>query len=115
MDETGWFTPTNFNEIRKNYFENLSLEFGLYPWNVNYPYVIHYGNEIQPMILRVIHFCLSLPEEQYVQNGYDRALIRRATKRYLPDKVRLNQQIRGVQGADWVHRMIPNWKSLLMS
>ena len=27
----------------------------------------------------------------------------------LPDKVRLNQRIRGVQGADWVHRMIPYW------
>ena len=30
--------------------------------------------------LRVIQFCLSVPEEQYVQNGMDRALIRRSTK-----------------------------------
>ena len=35
----------------------------------NYLYVTRYGNEIQPMILRVIRFCLSVPEEQYVQNG----------------------------------------------
>ena len=41
------------------------------------------------------------------------ALIRRATENYLPDKVRLNQRIRGVQGADWVHRMIPNWDTFI--
>ena len=40
--------------------------------------------------LRVIRFCLSLPEDQYVQGGLDRALIRRATKKLLPDKIRLN-------------------------
>lgn len=60
---------------------------------------------------RVIRFCLSVPIEQYVQNGVDRALIRRSTKRYLPDPVRLNQRIRGVQGADWIHRMLPLWRS----
>ena len=63
--------------------------------------------------IRVIRFCLSVPEEQYVQNGIDRALIRRATENILPDEVRLNQRIRGVQGADWVHRMIPYWNSFL--
>lgn len=52
-----------------------------------------------------------MPESQYVQNGVDRLLIRRATKNYLPDKVRLNQLVRGVQGADWVHRMLPNWEA----
>ena len=31
----------------------------------------------------------------------------------LPDKVRLNQRIRGVQGADWVHRMIPYWNTFI--
>lgn len=59
--------------------------------------------------LRVVKFCLSVPEEQFVQHGLDRALIRRSTQGYLPDKVRLNQRIRGIQGADWVHRMIPVW------
>ncbi|MBM7567328.1 asparagine synthase-related protein [Paenibacillus sacheonensis] len=58
---------------------------------------------------RVVRFCLSVPLEQSVRDGYDRALIRRATKGYLPDKVRLNQQIRGVQAADWIHRMKPHW------
>ena len=63
--------------------------------------------------LRVVRFCLSVPEEQYVQNGLDRALIRRSTENYLPDKVRLNQRVRGVQGADWVHRMIPYWDKFI--
>jgi len=58
---------------------------------------------------RVIRFCLSLPMDQYVQNGMDRAMIRRATAGYLPDRIRLNQRIRGTQGADWLHRMLPHW------
>ncbi|MFC5652879.1 asparagine synthase-related protein [Paenibacillus solisilvae] len=62
---------------------------------------------------RVVNFCLSVPFERYVGHGYDRALIRRATAGYLPDKVRLNQRIRGIQGADWVHRMIPVWPSFM--
>ncbi|GBG08887.1 asparagine synthetase B [Paenibacillus agaridevorans] len=63
--------------------------------------------------LRVIRFCLSLPENQYVQNGYGRSLIRRATSGYLPDSVRLNQQVRGIQGADGLYRMLPAWNELV--
>ncbi|MGE8053345.1 lasso peptide isopeptide bond-forming cyclase [Bacillus mycoides] len=63
--------------------------------------------------LRIIQFCSSVPEEQYVQNGLDRSLIRRATKKLLPDKVRLNQRIRGVQGADGVYRMAPFWNEFI--
>ncbi|NBD26353.1 asparagine synthetase B family protein [Paenibacillus glycinis] len=59
---------------------------------------------------RVVRFCLSVPIEQYVQDGMDRSLVRRATETYLPDEIRLNQRIRGVQGADWIHRMIPSWR-----
>ena len=63
--------------------------------------------------LRVIRFCLSVPEDQYVQNGMNRALIRRSTKGYLPDKERLNQRVRGVQGADCVYRMTPHWNKFI--
>lgn len=59
--------------------------------------------------LRVIRFCLSVPEEQYVQNGVDRSLIRRAMAGRLPDNVRLNRKRRGVQGADGIQRMLPEW------
>ncbi|CAH1210948.1 hypothetical protein PAECIP111893_03335 [Paenibacillus plantiphilus] len=62
---------------------------------------------------RVVRFCLSVPLEQYVQQGVDRSLIRRATKGYLPDMVRLNQRIRGIQGADWVHRILPAWPAIV--
>jgi asparagine synthase (glutamine-hydrolysing) len=60
---------------------------------------------------RVVRFCLSLPIEQYVQDGMDRSLIRRSTAGYLPDSIRFNQRVRGVQGADWIHRMIPCWRA----
>jgi asparagine synthase (glutamine-hydrolysing) len=60
---------------------------------------------------RVVRFCLSVPVEQYVQNGMDRSLIRRSTENYLPDKVRFNLRVRGVQGADWIHRMKPSWSA----
>ena len=59
--------------------------------------------------LRVVRFCLSVPEEQCVRDGIDRALARRATCGLLPDKVRLNQKVRGLQGADGVHRMKAEW------
>ncbi|WP_127530618.1 asparagine synthase-related protein [Paenibacillus kobensis] len=58
---------------------------------------------------RVVRFCLSIPIEQFVKNGTGRSLIRRSTAGYLPDRIRLNQRIRGAQGADWMHRMLPDW------
>ncbi|KGE19319.1 asparagine synthase-related protein [Paenibacillus wynnii] len=64
--------------------------------------------------LRVIRFCLSVPENQYVQEGVDRSLIRRSMDGLLPDKVRLNRKTRGVQGADGVHRMLPEWNHFVL-
>ncbi|WP_438496328.1 asparagine synthase-related protein [Paenibacillus sp. IHBB 3054] len=63
--------------------------------------------------LRVIRFCLSVPEGQFVQNGVDRSLIRRAMEGRLPDEVRMNRKQRGVQGADGILRMLPQWDSFL--
>lgn len=63
--------------------------------------------------LRVINFCLSVPSNQFVQNGVDRALIRRATERVLPNKVRLNQSNKGIQGVDCVHRLTPSWPQFI--
>lgn len=113
MDETGWFASSNVFVQRKRHFYDdfhwnasntlaakLSLRYSLWKRDPT--------ND-----LRVVNFCLSLPEDQYVKNGMDRALIRRATNNLLPDKIRLNQKIRGVQGADWVHRMKPVWNSFL--
>lgn len=97
---------------RENYFENLPLfnMQGAVGTKLSLTYSLW---ERDPTCdLRVVRFCMSLPLEQYVQDGIGRSLIRRATAGYLPDKVRMNQRIRGVQGADWLHRMLPYWKDL---
>ncbi|MFB6801737.1 lasso peptide isopeptide bond-forming cyclase [Peribacillus butanolivorans] len=104
---------TSAYEVRKNQFENS------YYWNITGTY----GSKLSLRYsvwdrdptndLRVIRFCLSVPEEQYVRNGLDRALVRRSTKGYLPDKVRLNLRTRGVQGADGVHRMASQWDEFI--
>ncbi|MFC5406792.1 asparagine synthase-related protein [Cohnella soli] len=109
MDETGWFASSNVYEQRRRHFEDgfhwnasntlstkLSMRYSLWKRDPT--------ND-----LRVIRFCLSVPESQYVTGGMDRALVRRATDKLLPDDVRLNQRSRGVQGVDWVHRMLPEW------
>ena len=56
---------------------------------------------------RVIEFCLSVPEEQYIRNGRERFLLRRAMDGIIPDKVRLNYKERGQQSADFVQRLQP--------
>ncbi|MEQ8154196.1 MAG: asparagine synthase-related protein [Clostridiaceae bacterium] len=63
---------------------------------------------------RVIEFCISLPSEQFVRDGNDRYLIRRAMKGILPDKIRLNIFTRGLQSADWIQRLEPVWKEKYM-
>lgn len=59
--------------------------------------------------IRVIRFCLAVPEEQYTIGGMERALVRRATKNLLPDSVRLHRGSRGLQSADLIQRMKGNW------
>jgi asparagine synthase (glutamine-hydrolysing) len=96
-------------KVRKLQFEKL------YYWNINGTYATKLSLRYKVWDrdptndLRIVKFCLSVPEEQYVKDGVDRSLIRRATKGFLPDNVRLNQRTRGIQGTDGIHRMIPNW------
>jgi asparagine synthase (glutamine-hydrolysing) len=113
IEQTGWYPASNIYGERKKHFEDV------FQWNA--------GNTLASKLslryslwkrdptndIRVVRFCLSIPEDQYVQNGLDRALIRRSTESLLPDEVRLNQRIRGVQGTDWVHRMIPYWDTFI--
>ncbi|MEH7416934.1 lasso peptide isopeptide bond-forming cyclase [Neobacillus drentensis] len=109
IDESGWFSSANIYEQRRRHFEDV------FHWNPSNTLAtklsLNYSlwKRDPTNDLRVVRFCLSLPESQYVQNGMDRALVRRATENLLPDQIRLNQRIRGVQGADWVHRMKPVW------
>ncbi|MGI6686529.1 MAG: asparagine synthase-related protein [Bacillota bacterium] len=62
---------------------------------------------------RVIEFCLSVPVEQFIRKGQERSLIRRAMAGILPDKIRLNDQVRGLQSADYVQRLLPLEKEIL--
>ncbi|WP_459500042.1 lasso peptide isopeptide bond-forming cyclase [Bacillus sp. C1] len=112
IDMTGSSISTAY-DMKKQQFEQL------YYWSINGTYgtklSLRYSlwDRDPTNDLRMIQFCLSVPEEQYIQNGLDRALIRRATKNFLPDKVRLNQRVRGVQGADGVYRMAPYWNTFI--
>ncbi|MFA5384360.1 MAG: asparagine synthase-related protein, partial [Eubacteriales bacterium] len=61
---------------------------------------------------RVIEFCLSVPDSQYVRGGRGRLLLRRAMVGILPDRVRRNEKIQGRQSADWTQRLQPSWPGL---
>ena len=62
---------------------------------------------------RVIEFCLSVPDRQYVRKGWDRFLIRRAMTGILPDKVRQNETVHGKQSADMTQRLQSRWPELV--
>jgi asparagine synthase (glutamine-hydrolysing) len=113
IDQSGWLATQNLYEQKRITFEELL------PWNssntLDTKLSLRYSlwKRDPTNDIRVVRFCFSVPEEQGVQNGIDRALIRKATENILPNEVRLNQRIRGMQGADWVHRMIPHWPQFL--
>lgn len=50
--------------------------------------------------LRLIEFCLAVPESQYLGNGQFKWLLRRAMKDVLPPEI-LDIKTRGLQSADW--------------
>jgi asparagine synthase (glutamine-hydrolysing) len=62
--------------------------------------------------VRLIDFCLALPESQYQRNGVSRWLIRRAMAERLPPEVLHNPQ-RGLQAADWYDRLVGARSALL--
>ncbi|HHW37901.1 MAG TPA: asparagine synthetase B [Bacillales bacterium] len=112
IDPRGRIGPNSY-KIRNDQFQHLYywLNTGTYGSKLSLRYGIVDRDPTND--LRVIRFCLSVPDEQFVLNGFDRALIRRATEGYLPDDIRLNMLRRGVQGADGVHRMKLVWGKFL--
>lgn len=54
--------------------------------------------------VRVVEFCLALPEEQCQHDGQTRWLIRRAMANRLPHEI-LDNKKRGLQAADWFERL----------
>lgn len=54
--------------------------------------------------LDVISYCFGVPPEQYLAEGIDRSLIRRAMWGLVPDHV-LTNRLRGLQAANWHERL----------
>lgn len=50
--------------------------------------------------LRLLEFCLSVPDHQYLRNGQTRWLLRRAMDGVLPPEI-LDAKTKGLQAADW--------------
>lgn len=53
---------------------------------------------------RLLEFCFSVPDEQYLRGGVTRRLARRVLADRLPPEV-IDNRRRGLQGADFFHRM----------
>jgi asparagine synthase (glutamine-hydrolysing) len=52
----------------------------------------------------VVSYCFGVPPEQYLSEGIDRSLIRRAMWGLLPEMV-LTNRLRGLQAADWYEKL----------
>ena len=61
---------------------------------------------------RLIEFCLSLPGEQFMKDGVERRLIRSSMVGILPECIRSNITMRGIQGADKLQRIQSQWPLL---
>jgi asparagine synthase (glutamine-hydrolysing) len=75
-----------------------------------------YGLEVRDPTCdpRVMSFCWSIPQNQYVRDGRDRMLIRRAMAGYLPDLVRWNRR-KGAQAADIGQRIVDHRSEMGMA
>lgn len=58
---------------------------------------------------RLIELILSYPVDQFVRNGKERYLVKRAMKNRIPDEILEGKIIRGIQGADWIERLRASW------
>lgn len=57
---------------------------------------------------RIVEFCIRLKNSYFVNGGKEGFLIRESMKNLIPEKIRNNYKKRGVQGADWIQRLIKN-------
>jgi len=55
----------------------------------------------------VVSYCFAIPPEQFLAEGTDRSLVRRAMWGMLPDAVLTNRS-RGLQAADWYEKLAAN-------
>jgi asparagine synthase (glutamine-hydrolysing) len=54
--------------------------------------------------MRIVEFCLRIPEDQFLRNGEARWLLRRAMSNRLPAEI-LNNRLRGLQASNWLKTM----------
>jgi asparagine synthase (glutamine-hydrolysing) len=59
----------------------------------------------------VVSYCFGIPSEQFLAEGIDRSLVRRAMWGLLPEAVLTNRS-RGVQGADWYEKLAADREAL---
>ncbi len=59
----------------------------------------------------VVSYCFGIPPEQFLAEGIDRSLVRRAMWGLLPEAVLTNHS-RGLQAADWYEKLAADRKSL---
>ena len=93
--------PSDTRSIRSKILRGAGLFDGL-----GSGYQAMFGVEIRDPTtdVRMIEFCLNLPEEQYLRHGKPRWLIKRAMDKKLPGEVLWNKK-RGLQAADWFERL----------
>lgn len=60
----------------------------------------------------VIELCMSMPLECFVKNGKERRAVRDYMKGYVPDRILDNHFGRGVQAADFAHRVNRDWNKI---
>jgi len=92
-----------------SFFSSVTAAIG----NIDHSYRGMFGVELRDPAAdrRIVEFCLSLPEDQFLKNGENRRLIRRAMKGKLPDEI-LGNNMRGLQSADWFERLSGSLKSI---
>ncbi len=98
-------------EVRKQFFQsNFRSHSGIFATKMSLAHCMAIRDP--SMDKRVIEFCLSVPDSQWVRNGKTRLLLRRAMAGILPDRVRLEENYRGIQSADWSQRLQGEWPKL---
>lgn len=78
------------------------LEGGADTFDVYCGYRARYGVETRDPTAdrRVVEYCFAIPGDQYLRDGVDRWLVRRAMQGRLPDRIRTRTTY-GAQSADW--------------
>lgn len=62
--------------------------------------------------VRVMNFMASLPYEQFVYKGVHKRILRHSLTGLLPKEILKINREKGIQSADWIYRLTPNYKEI---